>query len=252
MMAVGDATHGRQHFYSTPDKQIFGHSMGTSNDNFNVLTFKENACEIANYRNDEFEPFDVHINGGNLLLYQGRVITLTASGQGGTPPYSYSWYTSTDGFNYNYLGGGTTFSFTLNNPITFVRLRGVDALLNVDNEHRTFRVPNINFNSVATQNESALPKFTGVTNVSTVSGSVPTIFPNPANQDVSVNLPNTWTHDRDGEMIEIKDVTGRTISKINIRENIETYTFSLLNISKGMYFVTIGNTAKFTLKFNIL
>lgn len=95
-------------------------------------------------------------------------------------------------------------------------------------------ISNINFERSKTM-KTITPKATGVTNVNTDDNWF-SIHPNPAGKYVIVNWQNTNTATTG--LLNISDVTGRTIYSTTVRANTKEQ-IQLDHLNSGVYFVTI-------------
>lgn len=69
------------------------------------------------------------------------------------------------------------------------------------------------------------------------------IYPNPANEKVTVNF---MLNDGEAAMLEVLDVTGRMVRSFKVQSSDDRITFSVADLKPGLYFCRLkGHTTKF-------
>lgn len=185
--------------YSNPDVEFGNKDTGTSTRN-NALQIRTGGCFTSSL--DQYNTLTTCITGPNEGT-PGQSITLNSNTTGGSTPYSYQWYISTDGVHETLVGTGATLQYTI--PMSapefiFVRLRVSDFCGIVTNAY--LRIHNTNFNIIIPGDET--------------TGEFIDIQPNPIGNwvKVIVNLS------KDGPTrIKVVDVAG--YEKIVFSEQLE-------------------------------
>lgn len=208
-------------------------SVGSANV---ARVFRANASTIAEFR-DYVAPYSVNIYGITSAA-GGQSISLSASGSGGSLPYSYQWWVSTDGFGYVYAGTGSTLYYTMpSSSNLYVRVNSSDSGADSDIDYHTISnsgnqcikncPPELDPNLRIAEDDQH-DDFDKQLSIS--------IYPNPTRDFLTLALSNNG--DTTSADIEVLDLQGKMIINWNAYHLNTGYNELELNLSaldEGVY-----------------
>ena len=223
----------------------------TNPGNGSVSVVANNVCGNSNAKFANFYVADnmiVQIDGVNYLE-SGQYSTWTANIIGGTPPYSYSWYTSTDGYSYNlntlesyltsqmpysnnlyillevsdYFGRYGTSYFTVYNFGNISQSDSMETTLESDEDKDAFILKNAFINNKSDVFDDSKEFI---------------IFPNPTRDQVYISNNHTSIN-----TIEVYNNSGSILLKFD-KIDSRFYSFDISKLRAGYYIVRITSENK--------
>jgi hypothetical protein len=231
----------RSHLFSTPYYQIWGHDMGTVDENYNAQAALINSCAVNAYRPDESREFAAAIQPDHYLNFPGNNVHFTATTNGvGIMPYTYHWYISPDGNVWTAIPGGSTADFTMpykKRMYVMVDIYDAYGLSSLTTNHVNGAIANV----FDPYNWTEPAVFTP--GVGRMAQPQPadnfTVYPNPAENTVTLSyVPATanWT----GGALRVYSADGKRVYAATVDGSHPSVTINVGKFANGVYFAELS------------
>ncbi len=238
-----DTSYTRQIMFSNPDKSYNGLTMGNTTNADNARQIENTTSTVAAFETDPYYGSLICNISGPSTCDQSTSYTWTASVSGGDTPYSYLWYSSVDGVNYNtYLGTGSSVTTQTPSSATnfYLKLTVSSDDNQTDIDFHTVYLSQLNapdsdpLDGVISSSESGIP-------IQGQNLSLLSIFPNPAQttSTVQISLKNDAI-----VKIELLDIQGKnlkTVKKLYLNSGQNHVELITSGLQKGQYFVKVSS-----------
>ncbi len=221
--------------YSNPNVFYKGKATGVNGKRENWRQLVNNACTVANFRQDTYNPLTAYITGPSYgcpcfdVLFEAKV-------RGGLLPYHYEWRKSTDGFNWGQIESTANF-FSVKLPCDVGE--GVYVKLSVtssDGQESDF----FKYVEAAEQwpgQQGDCPAQLPLTVDEKVANNEG-VYPNPAVDFLRLRVKGKEINIQD---IEIIDSMGNKMRfELNRRKRKGVIQISTSHLKDGMYFLKYG------------
>ena len=235
--------------FSNPAVSIYDEPTGTWNRDHNARRVSETYSIVRNHR----PPVNVlssYIDGpGYGHVYQYYTWEAVTRCSGG--PFTYEWYTSTDGFNWQYRSGNESFGEVLpwtSSNYYYLKLR-VSANGQASESYQTIYIDysqgGARLASAGTPAPPVAPIAWGISQgeqaVANNRLRIEQITPNPTESDFSVEFVNPMEQDILFELVDVSGRTVRSFSRARFGSGRQSKTLKVDNIKPSVYLLKVAS-----------
>lgn len=245
----------RQHYYSNPNVKIWGHDMGTANDNYVTKVMLDNVCTVSEFRSDDNAlPYYTGVMSSKYIYNPSETVVVTATNFNAFGTITHNWYISYDGGS-TYSSLGTTYS--PNHSISFTMPSGTDVIIkkvsttSVGQTHTKQRVIRngvtiipaggttspINMNKKAPESideNPALPELAMESSKMSMK-----LSPNPAKNEVKILFSYSGNSIGKSSKVTVMDALGKIVFEEDIKLDGSPLTIGTSKFASGAYFVKV-------------
>ena len=248
--------------FSNPNVSVSGIATGVANTNDNARRIYETYQTVKNHRPPIQGVLSSSIDG---ITYCELFRTYTWEAVANCPQgaINYEWFTSSDGFNWNFSGSGEfyseLFSSIGNNNYRFLRLRVTDAVGQVGESFITIYLHQDGqpYRIASSGNENPVslvppivwknPKYEDNTSEK-FTLTIEKIYPNPIQSSFILSFSTSIEQDMS---LDVNDATGHTVNlfaKEHYPKGKYAKNLSVDNLASGIYVVKLSSDIESTTK----
>jgi hypothetical protein len=241
--------------FSNPDVSISGLATGTNSTSNNARRISETWQTVRNHR-PSASTLSAYIYG-STYCYLYQPYTWEAASRCGQGSISYEWFTSYDGFNWNFRSSNEFFTDVFywgGNSYRFLRLRITSngqvseafSTIYVDGSNQGYRLaaPNVlegSLTPIVWKNRNI-----GEGEKEKNSLAIEQVYPNPSQATFSLNFITPIEQNISLDLIDIAGRTTNLFAKEHYQKGKFTKNVDVSNLSTGTYIVKLSSDTEST------